>query len=222
MGQGVIISKLGSYYDELTNKMTQLSNTNSWDVNLDTRIQVFGKIANVLQYAQISYVFDVNTFAQMMKDQGQPNNKILSIAENYYSLVGWSSFLNVFSAIESSIRAIAKELSMDWKSPYYKLYNNLFTNVLGGTANSNYIRAMELFNICRVSRNTIHNNGVHVNQTETFSFLGGNYTFTEGSVVSFINWDFFFSMIGEIIIVLDLLVNSSGVASFSQIKDLRA
>jgi hypothetical protein len=104
-----------------------------------------------------------------------------------------------FASIESSFRIICREVSPgrinNTAGEFKSVYDHLFSNKF------NLPNHICLLDLLRLSRNTIHNNGIFYskNQMDTVvEFKGIKYKFEVGKIPSFLTWELLLSLIADI------------------------
>jgi hypothetical protein len=73
-----------------------------------------------------------------------------------------------------------------------------------------------LIDTLRITRNTIHNNGVYFNKdglNEQITFKGKTYDFLNGQPIEFVNWAWLFEMLEETLVLMVKVINDPQIIS---------
>ena len=170
----------------------------NFDPRKDARITSFSKMINVFGSVQLAltlvskYLLDPNWWETMMRGMISASDAQIHVSEFVnFSKIGFVQLL--FSNTESSLRLFLRALnplSCNRGSAEFKdIYQCLFRSKLS-TCPPEGIELLDLF---RYVRNTIHNNGVYLDrngQDATVTWRGESYEFRQFAPVDFVTWGF--------------------------------
>lgn len=116
-------------------------------------------------------------------------------------------FLKMVSSIESQMRVILRGMFPGVCGPkdgFKKVYEDLLSRVgLMG-------KYQAAFNLARLVRNTIHNNGMHTDSTTTVNFNGKSYTLREMDQIDFFTYEFNLELLGSLIDAMVEITETEG------------
>jgi len=128
-----------------------------------------------------------------------------------------------FSAIESTLRVLLRAVDAgacgggmaEFKSIYECLFRTKLTNQPS--------EGIELLDLLREVRNTVHNNGVYFNRhgrpRVTVSYRGDDYHFDHASKLGFVKWDLLISLLRDSAKLLLEVVNDPVIVAPGSITD---
>lgn len=170
----------------------------SFDPRKDARITAFSKMINVFNSVQLALTFvskhllDLNWWKAVATEEIPASDARIYVNEFMgFSKIGFVQFL--FSTTESSLRLFLRALdptACDGGMGSFKsVYECLFRSNLSACPPE----GIELLNLLRFVRNTIHNNGVYFHrngQDATVTWRGTPYEFRQSAPVDFVTWGF--------------------------------
>jgi hypothetical protein len=122
------------------------------------------------------------------------------------SFIKFGFLHKLFSTIENTSRLVLRALdpaaANNATSSIFSVWRELFPRLTAQTANSADLRTL-----LRLTRNTIHNNGIYVSkqrQDEQVAYKGTIYHFTHMKPINFVNWTFLIERLDD---VRELLVS---------------
>jgi len=137
------------------------------------------------------------------------DKKLYISAYHMFSKIAFIQLL--YSSIESSFRLYLKKLAPNacnnGTAEFNSIYKCLFHSYLTAIPKD----GIDLLDLFRNIRNTIHNNGVFYNKAGTDSpviWRGKKYEFVNGKPIDFITMDFIFSVVRAIgVLVLEVVID---------------
>lgn len=168
------------------------------DRQKDARITAFSKMINVLNSVQLAMTFvskhllDLNWWRSIAREGISVSDaKIYANEFMSFSKIGLVQFL--FSTTESSLRLFLRSLDPTacdgGMGPFKSVYDCLFSSHLSTPPHE----GIELLDLLRLIRNTIHNNGVYFDRNArdaTVTWRGRSYQFKQSAPVDFVTWRF--------------------------------
>ena len=170
----------------------------SFNPEKDARIAVFGKLINVMNSVQLGLTFVSNYLLrrdwwQSISGEMIPMSDIAVYAREFegFMKIGFVQFM--FSSVESSLRVFLRALDpiacRGGTGGFKGVYDCLFKSKLSVCPHE----GIEVLDLLRNARNTIHNNGVYFDRNgndATVCWRGVSYTFTHAQPVDFVTWEF--------------------------------
>jgi hypothetical protein len=170
----------------------------SVDPRKDARITAFSKMVNVFNSVQLALTFvskhllDLNWWKVISKGEiPVADARIYANEFMGFSKLGFVQFL--FSTTESSLRLFLRALdptACDGGMGHFKsVYDCLLRSHLSRCPSE----SVELLDLLRLVRNTIHNNGVYFHRNGrdvTVTWNGTSYEFKQSTPVDFVTWQF--------------------------------
>jgi hypothetical protein len=121
--------------------------------------------------------------------------------------IGFVQF--IFSSLESglriNLRALDSSACNNATAKFKSIYECLLRSKLAGVPPG----SIDLLDLFRCIRNTIHNNGVFYNRSgndEQVVYNGSTYCFIYGKAVNFVTWDFIISIVHDLIDLVVVIV----------------
>lgn len=197
-----------------------------WDPARDARIVVFNRCANIFNTASLFRFFQISTLADddfWLKYFGavpsEDNRRLIYLESESFINVGLIQ--SVFSSYETALRLFVRAIdptactrgAAEFQSIYRWLFKRLGLQPLD-----------ELFEILRMLRNTIHNNGIYISRTATDAtsgYKGETFEFKHGRRVEF-QLDFVVSLYKDVADALVQMVEAREIATIGLIEDLNA
>ena len=198
-----------------------------WHPDNDARISGFAKLSNVERSTAIGIKF----YADFLTDQdwwvanssGYSAQDCKRINSAYMDLQKIAAIQGGFSAIESTLRVLLRAVDAgaccggmaEFKSIYECLFRTKLTNQPS--------EGIELLDLLREVRNTVHNNGVYFNihghPRVTVSYRGDDYHFVHASKLDFVDWDVLISLLRDSAKLLLEVVNDPVIVAPGSITD---
>ena len=193
----------------------------------DVRVTIFSKIINVLNSAQLGSTFinqcllNENWWIVTAKKSISKKDREI-YAKEYDMFLKLGLFQFTYSSIESSLRLMLKSLDLQACSNSTAEFKNIYNCFFKKINLSNKENHIELLDLFRFIRNSIHNNGVYFhksNQNVKLNYKNKEYSFIIGNKIDFATWDFTFELIKDIEIMLKEILGNSNITPISEIID---
>ena len=164
----------------------------------DARVTAFSKMINVFNSVQLALTFvskhllDLNWWKANSREE-IPVSDVKTYVEEFmsFSKIGFVQFL--FSTTESSLRLFLRALDpvacKGGMAEFKSVYDCLLKSKLSTCPNE----GIELLDLLRLVRNTIHNNGVYFHpdgRDAAVTWLETLYEFRQSAPVDFVTWQF--------------------------------
>ncbi len=177
----------------------------------DIRISFFGLTGNVLHSLLLFLVATIQTIADpewWKKSYGRAEltDQDMAAIRNIESLSKHSFFVFFFSRIETIFRKTTNLVSPGFDTTGHKSFKLIYDKYLKVLGLNNYI---ELFDICRLVRNSIHTNGVYIGNDRSINWKGKSYNFVHRSAIDFMSADEIFYLYEELVESINDIVNSN-------------
>lgn len=163
----------------------------------DVRITAFNKAQNLIDAISLGLGFRQHILSKPgFFSPDVPGQDVKIIVSQFESLLHLALDQGLFSAMESSLRAVLRTL----KPGAAKNGNAPFKGVAGCLLTELDLRKwFPVLDLCREVRNTVHNNSVYYpedGESKSLQFEGRTYVFTVGERIPFTTWEFSV-MLGE-------------------------
>lgn len=193
-----------------------------WQRGVDARLSGFGKLANVVESAELSLKFldeELLLPEWWQRTYGfVPSMSDLSIYVVEFSQYSKTGLLQLsFGSLESTVRIFLRSIAPlachGATTEFKAVYECLFRTHLAGFA-----KAIPLLDLLRMLRNTVHNNGVYFHKSgkdAVCEYKGVSYKFPIGRPVEFATWLLVADLLGDAVELLNDVVSSpqiSGIA----------
>ena len=125
-----------------------------------------------------------------------------------------SIFSNVESSLRTFLRGVDPVACSGGTAEFQSVYRALLQTKLGAPDPHH----LELLDLWRTLRNTVHNNGVYFHRSggsSTVGYKGVTYDFTHGRAVEFAKWPVLVSLTGDLVDLLIFITGSSVLANVS-------
>lgn len=202
----------------------------SVDPQRDARISAYTKAINALNSVQLAMTFAAKHllhdewWAAITPQHVSDSDKKIYV-EEYANFIGIGFSQSMFLVVESSLRLFLRGLdpgacnrgTAEFKSVYECLFRNKLSTVP--------YEGIELLELFRLVRNTVHNNGVYFHKTQSdarVTWDGETFEFKHGQPVSFANIEFLIRISGALRRLLrEVIEDPSLRAVTAQINDLQ-
>jgi hypothetical protein len=188
--------------------------------NHDVRFTTLGKIGGVLGTTSLGLAFvmkDLSTDVWWkINAPGFPVSDWNQYIQNFDALLRRSTFIDSFSAVEASIRAILRGIDLAACSGALGEFKNVYECLLKANLSQKHADICVLFDLLRLIRNTMHNNFVFMPRSgnaETVVWKGVTYTFVPAHVVSFGDWNFVLDRIDDLVAAVRVILDDPVVAA---------
>ncbi len=186
----------------------------------DARREYFISLRVILQNAQLGYIYirDHLTNENWWRSQiGEFREAVVFQALREQALMlKFYSFHAIAVVTEETCRAIVRAapniFGVRWQDPFYRVYSRLLEL-------ARCRQYEELFEVMRLTRNTIHTNGVfspNDRQNQTISYGGRSFLFEVNRTLSWMGDDFPEWLAAEMSVAMQCVVSSPIVSGISQ------
>jgi hypothetical protein len=180
----------------------------------EARREFFVTVVTLLENAQLSYVLlrdhltDDTWWSERLSDVR--DDKCNSVLHEYAIMVKWFLLHGLFMAVEETLRAIQRAAPDEFPVPgRFKSIAEVTSAVLGACELQEYD---ELFHLTRLTRNTIHTNGVFLPEDEADQqvvYADQTFSFTLGKILDWLNDQCAVWFVEELVRAMDKIVRSS-------------
>lgn len=215
------IEHLRDHTDE--QKHTLIIRYPSWDVAQDARLTLFAKMINVANSAQLALTFIGQHLLDPLWWQGTAKKAIpvndanIYVNEfNNFAKIGFVQFL--FSSFESGFRVLLRAVDSSACSQGTSEFKSVYECLIKSKLVTTPAGAIDLLDLLRFIRNTVHNNGVFFNRAgtdEQIVYNGNTYRFLYGKAVDFVTWDFIISVAQDLVDLAVAVVSDASVAEIA-------
>lgn len=219
-----LIQLLWERRQRLAKVRDELATTHGWSV-FDIRLSVFTKIENAVGSTALGFesMTEFLSLHRRHRDGSMraPIEQSVSTELAAFYKLGFMQF--VFSAIESSLRSFLRALNSKaangGTAEFKAIYECLLRTELALLRAQDWIDMLDLF---RLIRNTLHNNGVYFHKSGTdteITYRGIAYKFKHGQKIDFVYWDLCLSLLDDSIDLLKTMQAQARVLSLPSKKD---
>jgi hypothetical protein len=193
----------------------------------DARVTAFSKFINVLNSAQLAFVFISKHLLHKQWWDAIARTPIPDDDKQVY-VNEFANFVKVgfvhamFSSIESSLRLFLRALDPiacnGGMAEFKSIYDCLFSSKLAIAPAD----GTQLLDLLRLVRNTIHNNGVYFNPrggNVTLSWQGQTFEFRQGTPVDFVTWEFLIRVSDSLRVLLRQVVEDTNLRNITVVDD---
>ena len=193
----------------------------------DARITAFSKLINVLNSLQLSFTFLSKHLLhkewwEVIARTPIPDCDKQVYANEFANFVKVGFVHAMFSSIESSLRLFLRALDPTacngGMAEFKSIYDCLFSSKLATGPTD----GIQLLDLLRLVRNTIHNNGVYFNPrggNVTLSWQGQTFEFRQGAPVDFVTWEFLIQVADSLRILLRQVVEDTNLRNVTVVID---
>lgn len=225
----MIIEKIGREIElhahQAFDKKVIIQDKYSWS-NDDARLTVFNKINRLLASINLGY-FLMHSYIQ--KEEWWQKNQYLeatkesieNAANDFEMLFRIGLIHNLLYCVESSFRIYMRTLDPtacnNGRAEFQSIYRCLLKILNLQTSN------LELLDLLRNIRNTMHNNGLFFpsNDTnQTVTYKGTSYNFEVGKPNDFVKTELIVELIPDLITLIESVVTTSPLVGISYIKEI--
>lgn len=199
----------------------------TWDREMDARITAFNRLGAILTALQASFFllgeFLINENKGYSKLPFPPESRDYFMT-TYGDFIRTGLLLSIFSTVESSFRSFLRAVDPSacggGRGDFRPVYDCLLRSKLSIEPNG----FMELLDLLRLARNTIHNNGVHLPKKakdDKIEYKGVTYNFPYGTRIDFVTLGFILSLTDDLVELLCKVVADPAIATIdTPITDL--
>ena len=219
-----LIQSLWERRQRLAQVRDELATTHGWSV-FDIRLSVFTKIEYAVGSTALGFE-SMTEFLSMHRRHRDgslhaPIEQSVSTELAAFYKLGFMQF--VFSAIESSLRSLLRALNStaakNGTAEFKAIYDCLLRTELALPRAQDWVDMLDLF---RMIRNTLHNNGVYFHKSGTdteVTYRSCVYQFKHGQKIDFVYWDLCLSLLDDSIDLLKTMQAHARVLSLPNTKD---
>jgi len=206
------IDQLVNRVREIRSKCTydgmSLINAYPWDQGTDLRITSIRRLTRIIIALNLSLLYlakiDVDEFADDIRldfEHGIDIKQYLLVNELFVK-IGYVSSL--FFVIESVFRDYLRFMNIQAYEKVRHSVNQIFKLLIEDTLTWDLYRFdRSVFDLLRLIRNTLHNNGAHLplrkNEKHVqIKYRGHTYEFIDGEILDFISWDLLLDLSDDI------------------------
>jgi hypothetical protein len=198
-----------------------------WNADRDARLIVFNRTALIFHTASLFRFFQVGTLTEQdfwrtnfgadLPDEGM---ELIQMQCSAFINTGLLQFQ--FSSYETALRLFVRGIdpaacggaAIEFKRIYDWLFQRL-----------NLQHLTTLFDLLRMLRNTIHNNGIYISRNATdasVTYKGKQYDFVHRHRIDFVTWDLIVELYEDVADALVQIVEAPELAAVGFIEDLNA
>lgn len=193
----------------------------TWPEYVDARLTAFAKLLNVLQPTYLSLVFIHHHLASPAWWKERLNIDLSGHSDEYqFNLINYSEFAKAaylhqsFSVVENAFRVMLRAVDLaaceGGTAEFKAVYEVLIRRALGVDR-----EAVALLDLLRLTRNTVHNQGVFFHrrlERVDVTYQGRRFQFVQGERVTFATWPFIAQLLRELGEILTRVVASPAVS----------
>lgn len=207
----------------------QIANARPNLTERDVRLAAFTHLYHTVNSALVSLRFlaeyllpSENEWWQQPKQQALFGSYDLwfkeAIANNFNNgFVKYAVMHKLFGDIENSFRQLLRKIDPSVASNATDSIHSVFAALISRIGNKP-ADSDELLTLLRLSRNTIHNNGVFYPKSQTDDevvYKGNTYHFTHGKPINFVNWNFLIDRIDDVRQLFTVVIMNPSILGIS-------
>lgn len=173
------------------------------DSERDARLTVYSKLINPCNSLNLALTFMATNLSSKLwwKDRTKGEISSADIAMflrefEAFSKIGFVQ--SIFSSIESSLRLYLRAVAPSACSQGTASFNSVYECLFKSHLCCEPTQGIELLELLRNVRNTIHNNGVYFSKTsanQQIAWKGNQFSFEHGKPVGFVTWPFLLEIV---------------------------
>jgi len=189
----------------------RLSPTFGPEVEKDTRLTAFAHLGGLVDSTKLAFTFmnhqllplDNPWWDEIYRPPFQPFDvyaRSVNINRFNNAFIKLGFLIGLFSEIESTFRILLRQLDPSacngGKASFPFIFDALKKQLGSFPADSD-----DLIKLLRLSRNTVHNNGVYFPESgkdDQVVYKSGTYNFVQGKPIDFVNWDWLFERLDDV------------------------
>lgn len=184
------------------------------DLERDARLTVYSKLINSCNSLLLALIFMStnlnNTCWWKMHTRDEISSADIAIYLKEFESFSKIGFVQaIFSSIESSLRLYLRAVAPSACSQGTAAFNSVYECLFKSHLCCEPTEGIELLELLRNVRNTIHNNGVYVSKTSTnqqIAWKGNEFSFEHGKPVGFVTWPLLLEIVGALQIMVGQVV----------------
>jgi len=192
-----------------------------WGKNNDIRVTIFNRFLTFLFSTKLSLIFietnlmdnnwwKLNFRDLQTKDIYQHTKEFETWSKHHFGL---SIFIQTEYFTRKILRSIDPSACSNATSDFKSVYETLLSKI-----DINYPEAKNLYNLLRLVRNTIHNDGIYRNRysnNEIVTYKGVEYSFLHDCLIDFVTWNFLIDITNDIVQLIKEIIFNKNVANIS-------
>lgn len=197
----------------------------AWAPRSDARLTLLNKFHNILKSAELAlafiggYLLDPRWWEEHHDPASLDTLDVIITEFSQFSKIAF--FHQFFGAVESSfrifLRALNPKAAKHATAEFRSVYVSLLTTELPELSHS-----IGLLDLLRLSRNTVHNNGMVFSadgEDATVAWQGRKYAFLQGRHVEFVTWEFAFDRVRDLVALAVPVVRHPRLSHFENLRD---
>ncbi len=205
------------------NKESVVAIYSNIDPEKDARITAFSKMVNVFNSVQLALTFvskhllDLNWWKVISRGE-IPLSDARIYAKEFmgFSKLGFVQFL--FSTTESSFRLFLRALDSTACDGGMGPFKSVYDCLLRSSLSLYPPESIELLDLLRLVRNTVHNNGVYFHRNwrdAAVTWRGTSYEFKQSTPVDFVTWQFLLEVSDDIRSLMHTIVTDANLRAIT-------
>jgi len=193
-------------------------------VDKDVRLTAFAHLGGLVDSTLLAFTFidrhllplDNIWWEEVYKPPFQPFDdywRSVNINRLNNSFIKQGFLIKLFSEVESTFRILLREIdplaANKGTASFPSIYQSL-KKKLGSFPTD----ADDLLNLLRLSRNTVHNNGLYFHDSrphDQITYKGATYNFDFGKPIDFVNWEWLFERFEDVRKLFNAAISNSMV-----------
>jgi len=145
---------------------------------------------------------------------------IQSLAYSFSSYSRMAFIQSTFSSVESSFRLLLRAIDPSACNGGTSSFKSIYECLLKSKLSHYPDESVDLLDLLRLIRNTVHNNGVYFHragQDNVVIWQGNTYTFKHENPIDFVNWDFCVTVADNVRKLIQEVVKDSNIRTIEQL-----
>ncbi|MBT3224483.1 MAG: hypothetical protein HN348_35900 [Proteobacteria bacterium] len=182
----------------------------------DARTWGFAKIVDVLNSTQLGMIWLrllPNNWKAVTNDPEDARQERL---DRLNVFIKFGFFQGVFASLESTLRLILRAIDPDACAGGTAAFKNIYECLLKSNLSGGFQDDVDLLDVLRNVRNTIHNNGVYLHKSgnnASVTYMGTTYIFEYGKSAPYASWAHLLEYAEKAIELLNRVVNDPVVVA---------
>lgn len=218
---GELADRLAQLRDRLWGERKEVLKNPNVTSEKDARLTSIGKLTTVLESTLMGVIFlgqytgHPDWWEVTFKGDTPPDVQE-DMRLSFSNSIKFTLIQGAFSTIESSFRLFLKEIDPQACNGATGAFKNVYQCLFQSKLETAPQEGKELFDLLRLVRNTIHNNGVHVDRNgrslQTVTWQGQTYEFRHGEPIDVVQWNDVVEYFDAAVDVLIHVINDPAVA----------
>jgi len=210
-----ILDSLNGLSEKACNTKQSICDKYSLEYNSDdARISIFAKLINSITSSQYSLMFLgecllSDKWIAVHHDKTISDENIQIKQQEYYSYIKIAYVQCCFMAIESNFRMILRAIDPNACENSISDFKSIYECLLKTKLSKSYLEFIQLLDLMRLIRNTIHNNGIYFHKSRKdveIEFDGQKYLFRHSVKLTFVTWPFITKTMDRILTQLPIVL----------------